>query len=396
MKPIRFFLLLITMLSTPLISFSQDVTITQIARNNVTTFSVEKETFVGNGWDRIMNQIQKSDFVLIGEDHLTNEIPFFVSAVTAKVKFDNFFCEIDPYSAKIIESKIKTLNGNSLRRFRDDFGEVFSFFAFEPEFQLLEHLVKANTSIYGIDQVLMNADRLICHDLKNTTKNENAKKIYESIKEKSKSSFAGFLKDQNKPMYLLTDDFDKQISELLSLKLSPEERLKIEDVKLSSKIYKEQNHHLRIQLMKSNLMNVYPQWRNKKNLFKFGAIHVSKSESFFKIFDMGNLVNNVADGAFKDSLHIMIVGKSGTQASPFKGFPERAIEEDSYILKALKPLFNAVDGEKWHCFDMLPLQKALEAGDIVVKDITLSRIIKGYDIVVIIPKVTASKFPKTE
>jgi hypothetical protein len=64
--------------------------------------------------------IQKSDFVFIGEDHFTNEIPLFTSAIATKVEFDNFFIETDPYSAKIIESKIKTLGDLNFKKYQDD------------------------------------------------------------------------------------------------------------------------------------------------------------------------------------------------------------------------------------------------------------------------------------
>jgi len=166
----------------------------------------------------------------------------------------------------------------------------------------------------------------------------------------------------------------------------------IDRMKLSAKIYQEQNHQLRIQLMKNELMKVYSQWEEKKNLFKYGAIHVSKGESFFKIFDIGNVVHNVSDSKFKNSLHIMVVGKSGSQGSPFKDFPERQIDENSEILKSFKPLFKAVQDKDWHCIDMLPLRKAVENEKLVVKDITLLRIINGYDLIVVIPTVTAAKF----
>lgn len=395
MRSIRLLAVIVVLTTSTSVIFSQDSLITKIVKKDLTTFSIDKKTFTGNGWDILINQIQKSDFVLIGEDHFTNEIPFFFLAVTTKVKFDNFFCEIDPYSAKIMESNIQNLPEIQLRKYVNDFGNVFSFYALDTEFQLLEQLVKSKINIYGLDQILLVADRLICNELKQKTKNDKAKKIYEKIEERSKIYFADFLNDQNKPFYMLTDEFEKEIAALLQLNLSQEEKEKIEALSLTARIYKGQSHHLRIQLMKNNLMRVYSKWENKKNLFKFGANHLSKGESLLKIYDIGNLVNNVADSKYKNSLHVMIVGKSGTQSSPFKGFPEQPIDENGDNLKSLKPLFNCVTTEQWHCFDMLPIRIALESGKVTVKDIELSRIIKGYDYVIIIPKVTAAKFPNT-
>lgn len=396
MKSLRLLAVLIVLTASFSITFAQDSLVTQFAKKDLTTFTVNNNSFTGKGWDSLINKIQKTDFVLIGEDHFTNEIPFFCSAIAAEVKFDNFFCEIDPYSAKLVESKIKQLSAAQLSLFMDNFEEVIAFYGLAPELHVLQQLIKSNTHIYGTDQILMNADRLICNDLKNRTKNLKAKSIYESIETKSKVYFANFLKDQSNPMYLMTDEFEKQISLLKALKLSQEEYTIIDALQLTAKIYKEQNHQLRIQLMKNNLMQVSPEWHHQKNLFKYGAIHVSKGESFFKIYDIGNLVNNIADGEFKNSVHILILGASGMQGSPFKGFPANAVDENNYIFKSLKPLLNTVTSDDWHCFDMRALKDAKEQGKVEVKDITLSRVIDGYDYVIIIPKVTAAKFPKSE
>lgn len=87
----------------------------------------------------------------------------------------------------------------------------------------------------------------------------------------------------------------------------------------------------------------------------------------------------------------MILGTSGTQASPFQGYPGEKIDENSNILKTLKPITRSTDQSDWQCFDLLPLRRALNEGKISILDIKLSRIIKGYDLLIIIPKVTASK-----
>ena len=92
----------------------------------------------------------------------------------------------------------------------------------------------------------------------------------------------------------------------------------------------------------------------------------------------------------------MILGISGTQASPFEGFPKEDINPDSEIMKTLRPITRTVDGPAWHCYDLLLLKTELDAGRLIVKDVKLQRIIRGYDLLVIIPKVTASEFAKVK
>lgn len=373
---------------------AQDSLITTIAKNNVSDFSITPNGFSGTGWDKIIAQVNKSDNVLVGEDHFTNEIPFFVTKIASQIKFDNFFCEIDPFTAKLFQTKLKTLAAESLKKYVSAYGNTFSFYAFEPEFDLLKQLVKSDVKIYGTDQILLVADRLICAELSQTTKNPHAKAWYELISNQSKKHFDDFLKDQKNPFYMYTTEYDKNIEELSKLKLSAQELKIINALKLTAKIYKSGDHHLRIQLMKNQLMEVYNDWYKKKNLFKFGANHVSKGQSLLEIYDIGNLVNNISDSQYKKSLHLMVVGKSGLQASPFKGFPSERIDENTGMLKSLKPFFKLVDGKTWKCFDLSPIKKAVDDGKIKITDHTLLRIINGFDLLVVIPEVTASAFVK--
>lgn len=387
----------LTLVSLLFASFAlaQDSLITALAKNNQTNFVKEANQFKGLGWDKILDQAKKSSNVIIGEEHFTNEIPFFVSKLAEQIKFDNFFCEIDPFTAHIFEQKVKTLSTDALKKYVMDYGNTFSFYAFESEFDLLKQLIKGNTNIRGTDQILLVADRLICNELMQTTKNKRAKAIYEVIRDQSKSHFAAFLKSQKSPFYLLTDDFEKNINELSTLALSPGEKKIIAALKLTAKIYKSQNHHLRIQLMKNQLMENYNDWVNKKNLYKYGANHAAKGESLLEIFDIGNLVNNVADSQFTNSMHMIIVGKSGLQASPFQGFPAGKIDENTGHLKSLQPFLKLTQSKEWQCFDLVPIREAISSGKIKVTDVRLLRIIKGFDLLVVIPEVSAAQFPKS-
>lgn len=371
--------------------YAQDSIITGIAKRNVSLFTPDNNSFTGIGWANVIAKAKESNDVLIGEDHFTNEIPYFTSALASQIKFDNFFCEIDPFTASVLHGKINSLPERELRGYVDKYGNTFSFYAFAPEFALLTQLAKSNVTIRGTDQILLVGDQVLCNELQNITRNKKAKKIYSDIENNSKIYFEKFLKDQSQPFYLLTDDFAKRLEELELLQLSPYEVKIIGALKLSATIYKSQSHHLRIQLMKNQLMEQYPGWSGKKNPFKYGANHVARGEGLMEIYDIGNLVHNIDDSAYKKSLHIMILGSSGTQASPFEGYPEEKIDENSGILKTLRPITSVVNGNQWHCFDMLPLRQALSEGKVVIGDIALSRIIKGYDMVIIIPKVTASK-----
>ena len=64
-------------------------------------------------------------------------------------------------------------------------------------------------------------------------------------------------------------------------------------------------------------------------------------------------------------------------------------------MKAISPLTKVLNGEQWQCFDLRPIKKALAGGKLKVDDLKLSRVIKGYDLLVVIPKATAARSAKT-
>ena len=193
----------------------------------------------------------------------------------------------------------------------------------------------------------------------------------------------------------MSKGFNKDINALKTLNLSAKEQNVIDDLKLSQEIYQTQNHALRIQLMKHNLMNNYNKLSNSKNLFKYGAVHMPKGESLLKIFDLGNLVNNIAESQFQPSLHIMIIGKSGVQGVPIKGMNPKPLNIESNDLKHYKSFYEAMENKtKWHVFNTQKILKKVASKKIKINSKTLERVLKGYDYLIIIPEVTPAKFIK--
>lgn len=377
-----------------LILFTQSIkaqeTLSSILKENTQTFSLEDNKFKGKGWNQVLSEVKSHNNILIGEDHFFNEIPLFITQINNEIKFDNFFCEIDPYLGKILESKIKKLSNSDLSKFTSSFNNTFSFYALEPEFDLLKKLVKSGTKIIGTDQIILLSDRLIVSELKQKSKNKTAKSIYSEIEKESAIHFDQIIKGGTP--YFLTEEFTKQLNKLESLELSFYERTVLKDLKLSQKIYSNGNHHLRIQLMKHNLMKNYISIPNSKNLYKYGANHLPKGESLLKIQDIGNLVSNIADSQFETSLHIMIIGKNGIQGVPINGMENQKLDPNSNDLKHYKVFFDTMDQNKWYVFNNKEILKKITLNKIKIENKTLERVLKGYDYFIIIPKVTPATF----
>jgi len=61
------------------------------------------------------------------------------------------------------------------------------------------------------------------------------------------------------------------------------------------------------------------------------------------------------------------MGISGNQASLFEGFPNEEIDPNSAMFQTLRLITKTVDGQDWHCYDLHPLRKELNAGRLIVK-----------------------------
>lgn len=373
--------------------YAQDSLLIKLLNEKKYTLLPTENSFVGKGWQKIDSAVKASNNVLIGEDHFFNEIPLFISAIANQNSFQNFVIEIDPYSADIVSNSINLLSSSDFEKFKAEFGSTFSFYALASEMKLLKLMAEKNVTVMGTDQVMLVADRLLCNNLKKISKSTEAKKLYDFIEMESARHLNEFLKDQNKPFYMLTPAFDSLITKLLKLPLSEREREQVEAMKLSKRIYMEQSHALRIQLMKNTFYERYYSKLNKqKNLFKFGAGHMSKGEALLGGYDLGNIVYNIADSHYEKSVHIAVFGKEGMQGSPFNGVSPGKLDPVNGELKSLKPFFNTMHTKDWYCFDLTEIQRAIRRGTLTVDDLFLRRILQGYDYLVIIPEVTASSF----
>ena len=363
--------------------------VSAILKANRLDINFDGNQFSGLGWERLQSEIEQHSNIMIGEDHFIAEIPLFVSAIASTVHFNNFFCEIDPYSAYLISDQLLNASQEDYALFLQNKAYTFSFYALENEYRLLEKLAKQEADIIGTDQIVLTADALVAQHLKEKTTSDEAKAIYSSIEKESKAQFNLFTSGKGSP-YMFTPSFEEKMGQLGQLELSDYEQTLLSDLKLSQKIYATQDHQLRIQLMKYNLMKYSDKLQHEKNLFKYGAIHSSKVESVLGGYDIGNLVAHMADANFSTSLHIMVLAKSGMQGVPFEGMEPQGIDPNSKDLKALAPLFEVTDSE-WALFDTLKIRKELKKEQIKL-DERLTKMLNGYDYIVVIPEASAAKF----
>jgi len=385
---------LLFLILCPLQVFSQDSLVSNLANQSMMEIEWIGDKFSGEGWDYVISKSLECSNVLVGEDHFSNEIPAFVSALLEHLAFDNLVIEVDPYTTEIIEQSIKDTTGKYEEIYGDRSKELFSFYSLIPEYQLLTNAVHKGVNLIGAEQIVMYGDQLIFQDLLQKTNCKAAKHIYEDIITLSREHLDQFYKDPQNPMFFMTDELVTKLDTLESLDISASEVRIIQDIRKSINIYKQRGSHAtRIKLIKHYLYERFDLWKDSRNLFKYGATHLPRGESFMTVYDVGNIVSNVAESNFEESIHIMIMAEGGEFGAPLKTFPNSKVDPSKGNRSVFQPFFDITENEdKWYLFDLIPLRQALYKGTLNIDHTNLKRTIKGYDVLIIIPKVTPAKF----
>jgi len=371
MKKIKLLILIIFIAN---FSYAQTTLMDSLIQKNYSTFKKNNNNaFEGTGWITLLDEISKNNSVLLGESHFSNEVPYFTNAIINNIKFDNYILEIDPYTINTISAKIKSLSPAELDKFRNESGSALSFLQGEAEFDLFKNIVQQNIKPYGTEQISLFSDRLLLSELSNQSKNVKAKEIYKQMIANS----AAYDTKNNTTFYLFSDDCLAKMNALSVLDLSANEKEQLEALKLSRELYLNRIHRLRVQYIKHLVFEKFPEWKDKKNLFKFGANHMPKGESLMEVFDIGNLVSNIEEANYRKSLHIMVFGKE-------EG--ETLADLDEY-----KSFLTVVKDDNWYAYDLRPLKQAISKKKLKVENLMVERIIKGYDYLVFIPNITKTK-----
>jgi len=361
--------------------------------------------FEGEAWSTLLTEIRTHNHVLIGEDHHINEVLDFTQAIAAHGSFDNYITESDQATLTRMAA-LKTLDSEQYRKKITPFREHLGFYRFEKDNALLDYFWKEGIQTFGIDQVFFNGDVFLYDHLMELAQTEQAKLRYQELKNRSLKKWTIYKENPNQnPPYsldslpLLFDaDLSLQLNELLLSASSFRERELLEELLLSNEIYslsatpgKEyDSHEKRISAMKKKLITLYPALRDKRNLYKFGANHVTKYKSMWQNMpDVGNLVYNLADSEYGKSLHLAIIQRQGEAGSFFGD------KQQTNGLSFLKPFYDVFTethtDSDWLMFDLRRINQVLRKQKVTVESAALRNFLEGYDFLVIFPTATAQK-----
>jgi len=346
-------------------------------------------TFNGNGkfsgkpWDQLVERAAKANYVLIGEDHFISEVPLFTQALVNSIPVDNYICEIDPWMLTIFKDKISSLKAPQLNNWISENYNGFSFFQKKNEFELLRSLVGKNVKLIGTEQVGLMSTTILFQYLFETGSSKN-KTLYKVMRDSSAAANERFFADHTKAFFLATPFFSESIKQINRTGLKEDESKLIDAIVRSAEIYATGSHLNRIKLMQSNLMANYPETiKGKKNVFKFGANHTLRGESYIPVYDIGTTAHIMAQAENQDSYHILILPKAGNQAGFLSG--SNPIDYNDEFYKSLKSLLDKASDAEWTFFDLENVRNVAKKKNYQIDNPFLEKTIKGYDVLIVIP-----------
>lgn len=379
---------------------AQDSLVTKIASQHYQIINFENNHFSGEGIRNLTETIAKHKYVLIGEDHLNNEVLDFTSYLTHNINFDNYITEADQLTIDILKKDFE--KNKEYQSIVSSSNGRFSFFSFNKDHDLLDYFFQNKKTVIGLDQIYYNSDAVIFRELIARTSNKIAKAKYQSLLKESNERWNTFksgqgyrtIDDSKNQPYLFCNDFRTRIADIQKLDLSEYEHKALNKLLQSNTIYALENNQkgdesqfLKIASMKENLLENQNKIIGKRNLFKFGASHAGKDQSLLQNSpDIGNVAFNLAEKDHEKSLHIAIIQKNGKTGSFFTE------NNDAEYILFLRPFYRLVHNEnEWLLFDLTKINAEIKKQKTSVKSGTLKKLLAGYDYLIIIPKVTAQK-----
>lgn len=345
--------------------------------------------FSGKGWDHLVGKSKRTNYVLIGEDHFISEVPLFTQAFAKQMKPDNYLCELDPWMMKLFTSRITRSTPAQLDAWVTANYMGFSFFQKKNEFGLMRSLIDQKVNLIGTEQVGLMSTSILYQYLSETGSPKN-RKLYEVLRDSSTAINNRCFADLSKPFFMIVPFFKETMAKLDKASMKPEELALTEAMLRSAGIYNTGSHRERIKLMQQHMMELYPQViKGKKNLFKYGANHTIKGESYLPVYDLGTTANILAQAENEDSYHIMILPKSGEQAGFLGG--KNPIDFTEGIYASLKPFFDKASATDWTTIDLEAVRAAVRKNKYEITDKILEKTIFGYDALVVIPVATPAE-----
>ena len=370
---------------------------------------LENGKIVGNAAAVLESAIGNAQYVLIGEEHITREIPQFTSAVCdimATQGLSAMAVEVGPQAAEFVSSSLG--NPDRLARMSSltqKYPDSVAFLNIRQENDVVGHCAQIASTphfhLWGLDQEFLGSAGWLLDQILATHPGPAATTTITRLKSEEQRD-ALRAKETGDPtklyLYAASDSELTEAAAALRRDGNSAANALFRELVASHEIYLKnlkrspESNSQRARLLKLNfrldLEKAAAEDQPQKVLVKFGDWHLYKGLNPLRQRDLGNYIAEVADAQGSTSLHICVLGAQGTHRL-YGGYDrptklEKFVIDEDHDYRWLKPAVDSQSPNAWTLYDLRKL-RFTELGPV---DSDMERMVYGYDLLVIIPEVT--------
>jgi hypothetical protein len=286
----------------------------------------------GSGATTVREAVQPARYVLIGEDHLTREIPDFVAALCDIVHPDAYAVEVGPYAARYVSGLLKmpaAARIQAMEGYLRTYPESMAFLNIRQENDLAAHCVgsikSSHAEFWGLDQEFLGSAGSLLASMAATKPGLQAREAIALAQSEEKADEANARASGDYLQLFIVASTDAQIDALqkaVDADGNAQTRELLYELVVSRNIYRLHasdpgaSFAKRAELLKQHFLADYrPLATAKPNarvLFKFGDNHMGKGLNATHDLDLGDFIAEYAASQNAASLHILVLGLQGT------------------------------------------------------------------------------------
>jgi len=374
------------------------------------SFLCSEGKFAGDGAAVLTSALEQPRFILLGEDHVTREIPQFAAALCDVVHPDAYAVESGPEAAAFVNGLLHS--PDRLARMSDRakaHPNNMAFLDIREENDLAAHCAAASRNphftLWGLDQEFVGSAGTLLDAMLASNPGPKSKTAIAAVQAKERAADQK-TRDTGDPgqLFLLasTDADTAPLEDAIATDGTPGTKDLLHEFLISRRIYRlnaagaPESNSLRATLLKQHFLTDYVAATTDtpatRVLLKFGDDHLGKGFNVLHQRDLGNFIAELADGEGAQSLHILVLGARGEHAL-FAGYAKPL---------AHQPFVMADDpGYKWIApavADLLPQSgpgatlTLFDLRKLRFRDIDMppdwQRIVYSYDLFVLMPELT--------
>lgn len=375
--------------------------------------SVSNGKLSGAGGEILIQAMTPARFILLGEDHITREIPEFAAALCDVLHPDAYAVEVGPYAARTVNRLLYQEDRlSAMASYIHAYPNSMAFLDVKEENDLAAHCAASSRNkdfaLWGLDQEFFGSAAPLLAEMAATHPGPIALAAIRKAQDQAKLADVSALRSGDPFAAYLTGAKEDELKELgtaVQQDGTASTRDVLSEFMNSREIYKRQDHtqnDLRVALMKKHFFAQYGPLKarlsNARILFKFGDVHIQKGFNSLHERDLGNMAAELADAEGTQSLHIFIYGARGTHAG-FAGFGKPMAHEafvmdaddsDKWLTPAIASLLPQQVGSPNIIYTIYDLRKLRFRGlDMPEK---WKQVVYAYDIFILMPEITPADF----